>query len=434
MSPDPHLPFTRRSFIAHGATLASLAATIPAFIHRSAFGLMIPQGVTPGSAPGFAEDRILVVLQLGGGNDGLNTVVPYGMDDYYKARPQLAVPVAGEVNGAITLPGNSTVGLHPAMTQMRELLDEGRLAIVQGVGYPNPNRSHFTSMDIWHTANTDAQGDGWIGKYFDCTCNGTPVPEGAIAIGRSAPLAMSGRIQKPVAFENAQLFRWMGADDDERLAANYERITRAGVLPGSGSVGAESQSGFLMRTALDAQLASDRIRGALGKRPLVEYPQHQLAKHLQAIGSMIRDGMPTRVYYASLGGFDTHAGQQGTHANLLRQVSESLRAFQRDLDAQGNAGRVLTMVFSEFGRRVRQNASGGTDHGTAAPMFLIGPMVNAGLHGEHPSLNSLDNGDLRFGTDFRSVYASILEDWMRTPSSPILGAAFEKARILRAGA
>jgi uncharacterized protein (DUF1501 family) len=424
-------PWTRRLFLQQGMTLASLAATAPLFIQRSALGLLQPAGSQLSSRPGVPEDRVLVVVQLGGGNDGLNTVVPYGHDAYYRARPTLAVPAPGrgtaQQPAALALDQASGIGLHPNLQGFKELMDQGAASIVQGVGYPNPNRSHFTSMDIWHTADTDARGHGWIGRYFDCTCNGTPVPEGAVAIGGSAPLAMEGAVQKPVTFETAELFRWLGDDLHESMQEPYQAINRAGALP---AVDPDSQLGFLMRTALDAQVASDRIRAAAAKRPLVEYPQSRLAQQLRVVAAMIRDGLPTRVYYVSMSGFDTHAGQAGPHANLLRQLGDGLLAFYRDLKAQGAGARVLTMAFSEFGRRVGQNASGGTDHGTAAPMYFVGDMLRPGLLGEHPSLDRLDEGDLVFNVDFRSVYAAVLEDWMRAPAPQVLGRAWPKAKVL----
>ena len=206
---DHDTTFTRRLFLQHGMTLASMAATAPLFIQRSALGMMQPDGSPLSSQPGVPEDHILVVVQLGGGNDGLNTVIPYGDRQYYNARPNLAIPAPDRQSGALRLDGARGIGLHPNLTGLKELMDEGVASIVQGVGYPNPNRSHFTSMDIWHTADTSAKGYGWIGRYFDSTCNGTPVPEGAVAVGRSTPLAMQGAIQKPVTFETADLFRWL---------------------------------------------------------------------------------------------------------------------------------------------------------------------------------------------------------------------------------
>jgi uncharacterized protein (DUF1501 family) len=423
--------FTRRVFLHQGLTLASMAATAPLFVQRSALGMMRPQGADVHSQPGVPEERILVVVQMGGGNDGLNTVVPYGSDEYYRARPTLAIAAPGrgtqQQPGAIELDRGAGIGLHPSLAGLKELVDEGVASIVQGVGYPNPNRSHFTSMDIWHTADTDAKGYGWIGRYLDATCGGTPRPDAAVAIGASAPLAMQGQANKPVTFESAELFRWIGEDADPVLKGPYDAINRGGMLA---DVNPDSQLGFLMRTALDAQLSSDRIRAAVAKRPLVQYPNGQLSRQLQVVSAMIRDGMPTRVYYVSLGGFDTHANQAGQHANLLRQFGDSLKAFYKDLKAQGNAGRVLVMAFSEFGRRVGQNASGGTDHGTAAPMYFVGDMVRAGPLDNHPSMSDLDEGDLKFTVDFRSVYASVLEDWMKASSARILGRAYQKARLL----
>ncbi|MHC4990298.1 MAG: DUF1501 domain-containing protein [Planctomycetota bacterium] len=428
---DHESTFTRRVFLERGMTLASMAATAPLFVQQAALGMTQPAGSALASQPGVPEDRILVVVQLGGGNDGLNTVIPYSSSRYHNARPGLAVPAPGDRSGraaAIQLDEGKGIGLHPSLSGFKALIDDGVAAIVQGVGYPNPNRSHFTSMDIWHTADTSAKGYGWIGRYFDNACSGTPAPEGAVAIGRAAPLAMQGAVQKPVTFESAELFRWLGKDLHPALAEPYARVNRAGTLS---TVDPDGQLGFLMRTALDAQVSSQRIRAAVARPPLTRYPGGRLAQQLRTVGAMIRDGMTTRVYYVTLGGFDTHANQAGTHASLLRQLGDALNAFHQDLKAQGNSGRVLVMVFSEFGRRVGQNASGGTDHGTAAPMYLVGDMVRPGLLGDHPSLTELDQGDLRFNIDFRSVYASILEDWMGAPAAKILGREHRKARVLK---
>ena len=238
---------------------------------------------------------------------------------------------------------------------------------------------------------------------------------------------MLGEHASPVTFETEELFRWAGEDLHPLLAKRYQQVSRAGALETDG----DSQLAFLTRTALDAQVSSDRIRAAVGRDPLVRYPQGNLARQLQVVGAMIRDGLKTRVYYVTLGGFDTHAGQERSHANLLRQVGQSLQAFQRDLAAQGNQDRVVTMVFSEFGRRVAQNASGGTDHGAAAPMFLMGTRIRPGVIGNHPSLTDLDRGDLKYGIDFRSVYAGLLGDWLQSDPDPVLGGTFRRARLLR---
>lgn len=434
-----HTPaaFTRRAFLHRGLTLASAAVTVPTFISSSARVLAQPAGAGGTSIAGAAQDRILVVVQLAGGNDGLNTVVPYGDPAYYKARPAIAIPE----REALKLSKNGKadgLGLHPRLAPMKELYDAGELTIVQGVGYPNPNRSHFKSMDIWHTADTNGTGDGWIGRYFDNKCAGAPGGAGTprecsghdgIALGRTAPLAMQGRSFKPISFESPDLFRWTGAED-EAAAEAYEVLTRAG----PGATGINPSEEFLTRTALDAQIASDQIRAAVEQRPLVEYPRSALAAQLAMVAKMIRAGLQTRVYYVSHGGFDTHAGQgaaNGSHANLLDQFAAAVHAFRRDLRSSGDESRVLTLSFSEFGRRVGQNGSSGTDHGTAAPMFLIGSMVRPGVLGDHPSLTDLDQGDLKYGVDFRSVYAGVLEQWMQADAVKVLGKKFQAAAVIR---
>ena len=433
--------FTRRSFLTSGLTLASTAWTIPAFLGSSADAMAKMLGAGLSSTPGVDEDRVLVVIQLSGGNDGLNTVIPYGMGEYYKARAGIGV----KADQVLKLSGADGVGLHPRMTALKELFDEGMLSVVQGVGYPNPNRSHFKSMDIWHTADTDATGDGWLGRYYDSECCGfgkgesgqvekadTPTLDPAISIGRNAPLALQGRGSKPVAFESAELFRWSGEDIHEALREPYHDLNRRGSV--DGSEGGNTNADFLMRTALDAQISSEKIRKAVAQKPLVGYPGNELGRQLQMVGSMIRAGLKTRVYYVTLGGFDTHSGQggaQGRHGNLLANFADSLKAFYKDLKAQNNDGRVLTMTFSEFGRRVGQNASQGTDHGTAAPMFLTGPMVTPGVLNPHPSLSDLDQGDLKYTVDFRQVYASVLEKWLTADARQILGSKFDPAPIFR---
>ncbi|HBS28757.1 MAG TPA: hypothetical protein DEB06_04745 [Phycisphaerales bacterium] len=430
--------FTRRAFMHRGLTLASAAVTVPAFLQSSARALMRPDAPLT-SVPGVPDERILVVVQLAGGNDGLNTVVPFADRAYYNARPGIAIPerevLRLSAKGSGGAGGAEGIGLHPRLTGLKELHDQGLLAVVQGVGYPNPNRSHFKSMDIWHTAETSGTGEGWLGRYFDNTCAGQPdCPSHAgVAIGRAAPLAMQGAKTMPVSFETPDLFRWTGLDGAERDPA--QKTLDALVQGGPASPdGPDSQAAFLTRTALDARIASDRIRAAVASRPLVSYPNNPLARQLAMVAAMIRAGLETRVYYTTLGGFDTHAGQggaNGPHANLMQQLGAALLAFQQDLKAQGNDGRVLTMSFSEFGRRVGQNASNGTDHGAAAPMFLIGPMITPGVRGDHPSLTDLDQGDLKFGVDFRSVYAGILTDWLKTDPVKVLGGRFRPAKVVR---
>lgn len=426
--------FTRRAFLGRGVMLASASIAAPGFVQSTALGLPSANAMLT-SLAGVPEDRVLVVVQLSGGNDGLNTVVPYGMDEYYRARRGIGI----ERQRVLELDGRQGLGLHPSLAPMKDMYDAGLCSVFQGVGYPNPNRSHFKSMDIWHTADTSGTGEGWIGRYLDSECVGFGKGESgsleqgqaagppAVAIGRNAPLAIQGRKVNPVSFESADVFRWVGQDHDGALKDGYDRLNRREVHS------ADSNEAFLTRTALDAQVSSDLIRKAVSSRPLVRYPGNGLARQLSMIAQMIRAGLKTRIYYATLGGFDTHAGQggaNGRHAQLLGQMASSMKAFYGDLKEQGNDGRVMTLTFSEFGRRVSQNASGGTDHGTAAPMFLFGPMVRPGVHGTHPSMSDLDGGDLKHTLDFRHVYAGVLDTWMGADSEAILSRRYRPALVL----
>jgi uncharacterized protein (DUF1501 family) len=441
--PSEARAYTRRQFLHNGALFASAALSVPAFLQGTAYALPRPlAGLS--SIAGVDEGRILVVVQLSGGNDGLNTVVPFRDDLYRRARPTIAISQDSvhelSKNGRN---GASDMGLHPSMTGVRELYDEGLCAVVQNVGYPNPNRSHFASMDIWHTADESGTGNGWLGRYVDSQCCGFGKGESGtaegdapfeppISIGRSMPLALQGREMMPVTFESEQLYRWTG-DKSEDLSTAYEQLLTRHEPHGDHHD--ETPASFLVRTALDARVSSDTIREAVSKPSLVKYPGSNFARQLSMVASMIRAGLGTRVYYVSLGSFDTHAGQggaQGQHARLLQQFSDGVRAFYKDLQAQGNDGRVLTACFSEFGRRVSQNASNGTDHGTAAPMFLFGPMVNAGVHGLNPNLRDLDNGDLKFKADFRQVYAEVLDNWLSTNSADVLERKYKHLRLLKA--
>ena len=427
--------FTRRQFMNTGLAVVSTVATVPTFLHNFALAASDENAAALTlSRPGVPEDRILVVVQLSGGNDGLNTLVPYGAPEYYKARPAIAI----RQNDILRVDQGQGVGLHNQLAGLKDLMDDGNASVIQGVGYPNPNRSHFASMDIWHTCQArGGKGLGWLGKALDQVA--ADASSAMIAIGRESPLAGQGKRTTPVSFENAELFRWTGRDLHHELGQQYDAINRAGVLSPAGAgpnpgaaVGVDDQAAFVMRTALDAQLASDRIRRAIGKGTLTDFPRGPLANQLRMVAAMIRAGLPTRVYYVGLGGFDTHGGQPFRHANLLRQFGTAMKGFYRELKALGQDGRVLSMAFSEFGRRVAQNASQGTDHGTAGPMFLFGPMVRPGVLGKHPSLTRLDDGDLIYNVDFRSVYAAALEGWLKADSQKVIGKAFKPAPVLDA--
>lgn len=427
--------YTRREFLGTGAMIVSTAATVPLFVERSAWAAAPEPGSAVKEKPGVPGERILVVVQLTGGNDGLNTVVPFGAREYYKARPMIAVPE----KDVLKLDGAAGLGLNPEMGDLKAMMEAGQALGVLGVGYPNPNRSHFSSMDIWHTADPtgrSGKGLGWIGRTLDevrSNAKGKIDATACVCLGNESPLAAIGRQVKPVTFQDANLFRWSGGDLHASLGKEYDAINRAGVI---GGIDLNSAAAFVMRTALDAQIASDKIRAAVSREPVTRFGEGKLASQLRMVAAMIRAEMPTRVYYVSLGGFDTHAGQFNTQGRNLRELSSAVRAFYAELKAIGTPSRVLTLAFSEFGRRVEQNASNGTDHGTAGPLFLFGDMVRAtksGLLGEYPSLapERLDQGDLVYNTDFRSVYAAVLQDWLKVDVKSVLGASFRAAPVLK---
>lgn len=441
---------TRRVFLQRGLTLLAAAPTVPAFLDQTVMAIANPLGGPAATQqPSGKDGKILVVVQLAGGNDGLNTVIPYADDAYHRARPAL------RHDGKSVLKVNDYIGLHPNLKSLKSLFDDGRMAIVQGVGYPNPNRSHFRSTDIWTSAQPEREQptSGWIGRYFDNTCAGED-PHVGVAIGGQLPLAMQGERVLPLSFERPESYRYNGRDKEHYLELNKaepEALASAEPLKPAAAaaiaaklykpqhkkvepVTEADQLDFLHRTAMDAQISSDEVLRLTraGKEHAASYPRNEFGNSLQTVAAMIRGGLPTRVYYVSMGGFDTHAGERGRHDNLMQQVSDGLGAFWNDMKKSGCDDRVLMMTFSEFGRRVQQNASGGTDHGVAAPMLVFGKGIRQGVIGQHPSLTDLDQGDLKYHVDFRSVYASILQNWLETPSKPILGQQFPLLPIVKA--
>lgn len=436
---------TRRLFLQRGMTLLAVTPTIPTFLDQTVMALLQQNDGSRVQAPSGKDGKILVVVQLSGGNDGLNTVVPYADDVYRRARGALAhAPTA--VHRL-----NDYLGLAPNLPYFKELYDQGRLSIINGVGYPNPNRSHFRSMDIWHSAYPEREvvTSGWLGRYFDNTCTGED-PHAGVSIGEQIPLSMKGERISPLSFERPESYRYNGRDTENYLALNLrqndEQMSAAApstrpvtgpriVVPARRKVEPvtrDSQLDFLHRTAMDAQVSSDSIlRMTRNYAPAGQYPNTEFGNGLRTVAAMIAGGLPTRVYYVSLGGFDTHANQAPRHAQLMQELNNGIRAFWTDMRRQENEERVLMLSFSEFGRRVDVNASNGTDHGAAAPMFLIGPRVQAGLAGRYPSLTDLDQGDLKFSTDFRSVYATVLQRWLDTPSRPILGNQFQLMNLVK---
>ncbi|MGD0769201.1 MAG: DUF1501 domain-containing protein [Tepidisphaeraceae bacterium] len=407
---------TRRIFLQKGLTLLAVAPTIPTFLDQTVMALNDPYDTKLTQQATGKDGKILVVVQLSGGNDGMSMVIPYGDDVYYQARARISHPAKD------ILKINGYLGLHPNLTGLKNLYDNGDLAIVQGVGYPNPNRSHFRSMDIWQSAEPERQqpSTGWIGRYFDNTCPGCD-PKVGVAIGDALPLAMQGEKVLPLSFERPDSYRYNGRDKADYVKLNQADLQGSAILPPK-TVTARNQLDFLHRTAMDAQLSSEEIlRLTRNHSSPAPYPANEFGNGLKTIAAMIAGGLPTRVYYVALGGFDTHVGQLGRHDALMKQLSDGLSAFWQDLKQQKNQDRVLAMTFSEFGRRVQENASNGTDHGAAAPMLVMGSSIKQGIVSPHPSLTDLDQGDLKYVVDFRSVYASMLQNWLNTPSKPILG-------------
>ncbi|MGD0463602.1 MAG: DUF1501 domain-containing protein [Tepidisphaeraceae bacterium] len=419
---------TRRVFLQKGLTILAVAPTIPTFLDQTVMALNNPLDSNRIQQPTGKDGKILVVVQLSGGNDGLSTVIPYGDDVYYRARGNISHP-ASQV-----LKIDNYVGLHPNLTALKSLYDNGDLAIVQGVGYPNPNRSHFRAMDIWQSAQPERQqpNSGWLGRYFDNTCPGCD-PRVGVAMGETLPLAMQGDKVLPLSFERPDSYRYNGRDRSDYLKLNHADLPPMGSTPRKEITTSADQLDFLHRTAMDAQLSSEEIlRLTRSHASSGTYPANEFGNGLKTVAAMIAGGLPTRVYYVSLSGFDTHAAQLQRHDALMKTLSDGLGAFWKDLKEQGNDSRVLMMTFSEFGRRVQQNASNGTDHGAAAPMFLLGSSIRQGIVGGHPSLSDLDQGDLKYGVDFRSVYASVLQNWLQTPSKPILGDQFPLLPLVKA--
>lgn len=420
---------TRRVFLHRGLTLVSAAVTVPTFIDSTVWAMADPLDQKRTQQDSGKDGKILVVVQLSGGNDGLNTVIPYADDEYQRARPALAK------RGDAVLKINNYIGLNAKLAPLKSLYDDGMATIIQGVGYPNPNRSHFRSMDIWHSGIPEKEitTSGWLGRYFDATCSGED-PHPGVCIGESAPLAMKGEKITPLSFERPENYRYNGKDLER-----YKQLN-SGADPSPKSkpekiITPGSQLEFLTRTAMDAQVSSDRILDLVANyQTRSQYPNGEYGNGLKTVAAMIRGNLPTRVYYVTLGGFDTHANQDNRHDRLMEEFANGVSAFWKDMKDQKNEQRVLMMCFSEFGRRVQQNASQGTDHGAAAPMFLLGPAIQkkAGVLGQHPSLTKLDQGDLIYNIDFRNVYATILQDWMDTPSKPILGQQFKTMPIIKA--
>ncbi len=402
------LPTTRREFLrtsGRGIGLLAFSQFAPSFLVES----------TLAAAPAPEKDRsILVLVQLAGGNDGLNTVIPFEDANYYRLRPTLGV-----AKDQVLRLGD-TAGLHPACAPLHALYREGRLGIVQNVGYPNPNRSHFRSTEIWETgsASNEYLSSGWIGRFLDNACSGAP-DEGPVAVH------VSNEVPQSFLAQNAHPTFGLNPNQRNRRESQDNLALLEKLVAQPAADGEHGNHGFLRQTMMDALVTEKRVQGVLGGyRPDATYPGTPFAQSLRNVAALVAARFPTRVYFVTLGGFDTHSNQAGAHQNLLRTLSEGLAAFQKDLEAHRLDQQVLTMTFSEFGRRPNENESRGTDHGTAAPLLVMGTRVKGTLHGTPPSLALERNQDLTYSTDFRQVYATVLDKWLGCPTEQVLGRTY----------
>ena len=385
---------TRRDFVADALALLGLGVGLPTFLRETnvAWAAQEMAGKTP------ASERILVVLELSGGNDGLNTVVPFRRDEYYQARPTLGIPK----DQVLRL--SDDFGLHPNLLGWERLFNEGDLAIVHGCGYPNPNRSHFEAMKFWHSGVPNApESHGWVGRLADATD-----PEGksglVVNVAREQSQAVVSANHPAVVFSDPQAFLQEGTSEQQEL---MRELMKKQELDGNTSLE------FVRRVAATAADSSDLVRQACAEyRSRSNYGYGPIGGSLRNIAALIAADGPARFYYTNFGGFDTHVSQGPMQAGLFDQIGDAVLGFERDIAAAGRADDVVLLVFTEFGRRVAENRSFGTDHGVATPMFLFGKPVTGGLYGEHPSLTDLDDGDLIMTTDFRSVYATVIQEWL----------------------
>lgn len=390
----------RRTFIQTGS-LATASLLLPRFLKAFEGGNAVPPG-----------NKVVVVLQLSGGNDGLNTVIPISNDVYYKLRPQLGI--AKEKALQLT----DEVGLHPTLTGFKTLYDEGNLGIMNNVGYANPDRSHFRSMDIWHSASKSDEylHQGWVGRYLDAQCNGCDKPTQAIEIDDVLSLALKGKGNNGIAVK-----------DPRRLYGTSNEKFFKEVMKQHHQHEHEQPVDYLYKTMAQTLSSADYIFKQSKLHPTsATYPKTDLGNNLKTIASLIFSEINTKVYYVSLGSFDTHVGQDDRQSRLFKDMNDAVLAFTNDLKANNRFDDVLLFSFSEFGRRVAQNASNGTDHGTANNMFFISSgLQQQGLINAMPDLSNLQDGDLKHSVDFKNVYATILNKWLAADDVAILGRKYE---------
>ncbi|HEY4964853.1 MAG TPA: DUF1501 domain-containing protein [Puia sp.] len=390
----------RRKFLQLG-TLATGSSLLPKFLKAFETG-----------NKGMGGNKVLVVLQLSGGNDGLNTVIPVRNDIYYRERPGISISMDK------TLSLQSESGLHPALTHLKTLYDEGNLAILQNVGYPNPDRSHFRSMDIWQSASDSNEylNSGWLGRYLDAQCVNCARPTQVLEMDDMLSLALSGNQMKGLALR-----------DPKRLYETSRDPFFRELLDAGSHTDAGDPDSYLYKVMAETLSSADYIFEQSKLHPgIATYPDTEIGKNFKTIATLIASEINTRVYYVSLGSFDTHAGQQAKQEKLFSDLNNALKPFTDDLKSSHRFDDVLIMSFSEFGRRVGENGSGGTDHGTANNMFLIsGGLKKKGMLNEMPDLSRLDEGDLEMQLDFKRVYATVLNKWLQADDHLILGKQYD---------
>ena len=413
--------FSRRDFLKQGLLPLMAGSSVPSVF---ANGVAAAAADSPSAAP---SSNILVLVQLAGGNDGLTTLIPYQDGAYHDARPTLR-----QDQGVLTL--NKQLGLHPNLKGLKNSWDAGQLAIVQGVGYPSPNLSHFASMSIWETANLQGGiGDGWLGRYLNYLDQvGESANHALEGISASSIVPPEMRSRAAVtALSSLKSFKLQPiSEHGTQVDVENPLMKFYGSFKGSGP----APFGALLDTTLSEALQASHALQATDASylPKATYPANSpIASSLKLVAETIVSGLGVRVAHVTLGGFDNHAREKPVHDKLLLDLDQALTAFMQDLAGHGVGDRVLVMTWSEFGRRVKENGSAGTDHGTAAPMFLLGAPVKGGLYGSEPSLTALDNGNLKFTTDFRSVYAAVLQDYLNAPAADLLGGTFETLKLLK---
>ncbi len=385
----------RKDFIQLGS-LATASLLMPQFLKAFESGKLVPPG-----------NKVTVIIQLSGGNDGLNTVIPFRNDLYYSNRPKLGI----QKTAALSL--TDEAGLHPSLTAFKEFYDDGNLGIFNSVGYPNPDKSHFRSMDIWHTASDskDYWNTGWVGRYLDAQCKGCDKPTQALEIDDVLSLALKGDQIKGLALE-----------DPRRLYNTSQEKYFKEILAQHKNDAHEQPVDYLYKTMAETISSADYIFKQSKQRPSSEtYPNSDLGKGLKTIASLIFSEINTKVYYISLGSFDTHINQEAQQKRLFTDLNDSVKAFVKDLKSNNRFNDVLLFTFSEFGRRVAQNASAGTDHGKANNMFFIGGgLKKQGIYNPLPDLTNLDDGDVKFQLDFKQVYTTVLNKWLGADADLIL--------------